>query len=297
MQEVIYEPYPLHSLIHIRQLFSLHYFEFAAGYIFEGERHDFWEMVYLDKGEADIGADEKVYTLRQGDIIFHKPHEFHSIWANHATGPNIAIVSFSCASPAMRFFRRQLLHLNAAQRQILHRIIVEGRALFGPMLDNSQLPGLGGVVRADAPLGAEQMIQTSLEQLLITLLRDNTPAAHRHPAPRLNQEDEALRVTQLLQGYMREHLTGELRFEDICRYSGLGATALKELFRRYNGMGPMAYYQHLRMEHARRLLREGRLNITEIAAALGYPSIHGFSRAFKTITGMTPTEYARSVQP
>ena len=44
------------------------------------------------------------------------------------------------------------------------------------------------------------------------------------------------------------------------------------------------------------MIREGRRNFTEIAAALGYQSLHYFSRHFKKVTGMTPSEYARSVK-
>ncbi|MBS6861079.1 MAG: AraC family transcriptional regulator [Clostridiales bacterium] len=45
-----------------------------------------------------------------------------------------------------------------------------------------------------------------------------------------------------------------------------------------------------------RLIREGRLNFTQIASRLGYQSIHYFSRRFHLITGMTPSEYAHSVK-
>lgn len=52
----------------------------------------------------------------------------------------------------------------------------------------------------------------------------------------------------------------------------------------------------MKMEAARGLIREGQLNITEISSRLGFSSVHYFSRRFKKLTGMTPTEYARSVK-
>ena len=48
---------------------------------------------------------------------------------------------------------------------------------------------------------------------------------------------------------------------------------------------------------ARLLIRENKLNFSQIAEKLGYGSIHYFSRQFKNITGMTPTEYQESVNP
>ena len=56
------------------------------------------------------------------------------------------------------------------------------------------------------------------------------------------------------------------------------------------------HFSRMKMDAARRLIREGQLNITEISSRLGFSSVHYFSRRFKKLTGMTPTEYARSVK-
>ena len=50
------------------------------------------------------------------------------------------------------------------------------------------------------------------------------------------------------------------------------------------------------VQAARRMIREGRLNFTQIAARLGFQSPHYFSRRFRQATGMSPSEYARSVK-
>jgi len=54
----------------IKSIVSLHYFEFAKDFLFKGEKHDFWEFLYVDKGEVEVLADESGYNLKQGDIIF-----------------------------------------------------------------------------------------------------------------------------------------------------------------------------------------------------------------------------------
>ena len=95
---------------------------------------------------------------------------------------------------------------------------------------------------------------------------------------------------------MREHPDGSLTFEALCRHSGLCATALKSAFRRVNGMGVMEYYRRLRLEEARRLLREGRYNVTQTAEKLGYSSVNAFSRQFRALLGVTPTGYLKSVR-
>ena len=56
------------------------------------------------------------------------------------------------------------------------------------------------------------------------------------------------------------------------------------------------YFSKLKIDAARRMIREGQLNITQISSQLGFSSVHYFSRRFKALTGMTPSEYARSVK-
>ena len=52
----------------------------------------------------------------------------------------------------------------------------------------------------------------------------------------------------------------------------------------------------MKINYAKQMLRQGELNITEIAEQLGYDSIHHFSKQFKSITGMSPREYAKSIK-
>ena len=53
---------------------------------------------------------------------------------------------------------------------------------------------------------------------------------------------------------------------------------------------------NLKIDTAKQLMREGNYNITQIADYLGYASVHYFSRHFKQVTGMTPSEYTLSIQ-
>ncbi|MBR6748075.1 MAG: helix-turn-helix transcriptional regulator, partial [Clostridia bacterium] len=52
----------------------------------------------------------------------------------------------------------------------------------------------------------------------------------------------------------------------------------------------------LRISEAKRLINEGKLNINQISEAVGYDNIYYISSAFKKQTGMTLTEFSRSVR-
>jgi AraC-like DNA-binding protein len=76
----------------------------------------------------------------------------------------------------------------------------------------------------------------------------------------------------------------------------MGKTHLKTMFKNAAGMGVMEYFNRLKMEEAKRMIREGKHNFTEISQLLGFSSIYYFSRFFKKHSNMTPTEYGFSIK-
>ncbi len=278
----------------IRGLYSLHYFQFASGYVFEGEKHDFWEMVYIDRGEAEIGADNDVRRLDAGQLLFHQPNEFHTIWADYASGANIFVISFDCKSRAMNMFRSKQFTLRSPQRMLLSRLIAEGQRVFGPVLDVSDQKELHPLT--EGPRGGVQRLVLYLTQLLLDLLEgEPTPPA----APsrfRLTEEEDFAPVLRRTRELMTAFPDGTLRFSQVCRDVGLSSTVFKERFKRYAGVTVMEYYRRLRIEEARRRLRAGDMNIAQVADALGYSSPAAFSRQFKRQMKMTPREYLCTIR-
>ena len=67
--------------ITIDSIITIHYFEYMKDFVFNGEAHDFWEFMYVDKGSVLIRSEDDHLHLNTGDIIFHQPNEFHAIQA------------------------------------------------------------------------------------------------------------------------------------------------------------------------------------------------------------------------
>lgn len=289
-----YVPTILRRDIAVDAIVTVHYFEHAKNYVFEGEKHDFWELVYVDKGKLEVIAEEQGYELTQGQVIFHKPGEFHNLYANGTVAPNLVILTFVCRSPAMSFFENKITYITLRQRELLARIIKEGRNAFtGPLGDpyTLQMPR-----NPDAPFGSEQLINLYLEALLIDMIRDSAPEDERpKPSSSIKARSDNDLVNRIIH-YMEEHLSDNLSFSTICHFSAQSATNLKTIFKAVTGQGVMEYYRALKINQAKILLRESSGNITQIADSLGYTSVQYFSRHFKQATGMTPREYTLSVQ-
>jgi AraC-like DNA-binding protein/quercetin dioxygenase-like cupin family protein len=274
----------------IQKVITMHYFEFGKDYSFNGEKHDFWEFLYVDRGEVEVHADENHYLLKQGSIIFHKPNEFHSFFATKGKAPNLIVMTFDCHSKAMQFFQQKVLRLDDEERNLLAQVVREGQQAF-------EFPFRHPLVRRpDAPIGSEQMIQSYLEILLLRLLRK---AASFEAEPHLStiaKEKSVHDLSDKVKTYMEEHIDSHLTLNEISLKFCVGKTQLKELFKKHTGHTLMEYFAKLKIDQAKIMIREETYNFTEISRQLGFSSVHYFSKAFKKATLMSPSEYARTVK-
>lgn len=291
-----YESTILHQDIIIDYLISVHYFEYNCDFHFNGEAHDFWEFLYVDKGEVEVTAENSTFVLRKGDIVFHKPMEFHSLWANGVTAPNLIVVAFECNSPAMDFFKNKILRVSDLESNLLAQIIKEAYASYKTPLDDPYLAKLER--RELAAFGSEQLIKISLEQMLIFLIRkgkENQNQNNIKPTSLIREKKDS-DILKKIVIYLEDNVGKNITLNDVCTNNYIGRSKLQKMFRIQTGGGVMEYFYNLKIEAAKQLIREGTYNFTEISNKLGFTSIHYFSRRFKTITGMTPTEYASSVK-
>ncbi len=282
----------LSSEFHVGSIVTAHYFEYSANFRFEGESHDFWEFLYVDKGSVDVLAGDSRLSLQKDQIIFHKPGEFHAVYANGVIAPNLVVLSFVCNDPAMAFFDRYVATISPELRGYLHAILEEATQTFCSDLSDPYITRLERV--AQPPFGGEQMIRTLLEQFLIGLHRAGEVPNNLQAGTPIALPDNN-KVFQNLVQYLENNLHRSLTLETICRDNLISVSYAQKLFKRITQGGIIAYHNRMKIDHAKVLIRQENMNFTQIAQALGYTSIHYFSKQFKRIANMTPTEYSRSV--
>ena len=292
-----YKSVYLQDTLSIHEIYSIHYFEYMCDFSFPGESHDFWEFLCVDKGEVNVLAGEKFHVLKKGDIIFHKPNEFHDVKSNGLIAPNLVVMSFSCTSPVMAFFEEKVLQISEPERLLLAQIIQEAKYVFAGRMDD---PYQEELIPSESPrFAGEQLIRLYLEQLLIQLIRRYMVRPDQPINPTIvksiKQKADGELFSQI-QEYMESHICETLTIEQLCRSNSVGRSLLQKLFRTRSGYGAIEYFSRMKVDLAKQMIRENHYNFTQIADALGFSSIHYFSRQFKRITGMTPSEYASSIK-
>jgi len=280
-----YTRYKINTSINVSKIPTLIYYEFDKDFNYSGESHDFWELVYVDKGEIIIRASDEELVLKQGEAYFHYPNQFHSIKANGKTAPNVFIISFVCRSGAMSYFKKNGHHkFGESNREIIGKILHEGQPIFGKNDQSEQTlkePVFGGL----------QMIKIYLEMLLIALIREDNKT--RVFASKSSMDNH---ITSEIKRILSENIYDTVDIRMLCNRMNYGKTFLCHTFKNITGKSIMKYYQELKITEAKKLIREKRYNFTEISNMLMFNNPHYFSHVFKGVTGMTPREYQSSVR-
>ena len=285
-----YFQHKLSNLISINKIVTIHYFEFKKDFHAIGESHDFWELVYAEKGSLLCSADNREIVLEPGEVLFHKPNEFHSLSANGKNAPCVFIFSFVCKSESMGFFENKKFRLSAQLAKFIYLILEEGRKTFDIPYSN---PNSTKMQLLSSPtLGGEQLIKNYLEIFLINLLREQTETAQGNTTFLPLKEFSAKPIHDVM-AVLKAHLHTSLSIDDICKKTAYSKTYLFRIFKAQTGKTIMNYYTELKMEQAKQLLRENELSVMEISETLAFSAPDYFTKTFKRITGLTPLAYKK----
>lgn len=285
-----YQEILLKKPVKIDKIVSIHYFEYAKDFTYPGERHDFWEVVYADRNPLIITAGAKDITLQPGQFFLHRPMEYHNIRCCPGMVGNAVIFSFYCDCHNLYAVAGKVMRCSDTQKNYLGLLIAEAQRTFdGPWNDpNKHLL----TRKEDVPFAAEQQISIYMEMFLIDCLRANRGKPLSSSPLQYTADPFAAEVCD----YLEKHVTENIDFDMLCEHFSVSASKLKVLFREQVGCGVMAYFSRCKIDCAKHLIRAKEKNLSQIAEYLGYSSLPYFSRQFKNLTGMTPTQYASTVQ-
>ena len=285
MAKDIYLRHSISSLINVHKIVTIHYSDFDKDFNYEGESHDFWELVYVERGEINLETKSKKILLREGEIFFHKPNEFHRHYCTGKSSPRIFIVSFVCRSSAMAVFKGMHKRLPAAAMPILNHFIAEAKETFVLPDYDPHMKGL--TLSSHIPAGGPQMVKLNLEMLLITLLRESERSVYT------SKDAWERKLTNEITEYISDNLCQSVSLEEICSLTHYSKTLLCSTFKRMMGMGIIEYHSRMRIERSKELMLSRGMSVSEASEKLGFENQYYFSRVFKRCEGKSPREFLK----
>ena len=257
----------------VEGIYTFFYQEREQGFIFPGEQHPMPELTYVDQGELHTIADGQDILLKQGEIAFKGPNQWHMDYADMGVAPRYVTITFDLEGVDIT----PLLNRKFSAPQSAVNLIQQ-------MLREQE--------RMDAY--SQDMILAHLTALVLTILRHaNAPEAKLKASNSVHSENEIIRRAQQ---YIGAHIREKLSVPLVARMVDVSPSYLTALFHKNLQISPGEYIRRIKLQESKQMIREDNLNFTEIAAALQYSTVHHFSRQFKEKFGITPTEYAKSVR-
>ena len=241
------------------------------------------EICYLYRGCQSYELEGRRYQLRGGDVLVTMPGEWHS------TGPdpeNRGVLYWLILQPTRP--TRHFLGLPSADATALVRALrsLPSRHFRAPRRCHARLETVLSGARDSGALDTIAR-RCTLVGLLLDLVEASRTRPVRHSEEWLAPVLEAMQV----------HLDRNVRVPDFARIAGLSPSHFTARFREAMGTAPAEHFLGLRIDEAKRRLRDTQHPVTRIAMELGFGSSQSFATAFHRLSGCAPSAYRRAAPP
>lgn len=247
----------------------------SRGFSLKKQIHEVCEIIFVDYGIVELTIKQEFITIKPGECVLIPSmleHHFHGADGRPFDFLNIAFHGDIDSSIACK-----AIFLNQEERAVMLKMKNE-------YLTENRF--------------SHELIVIMLNQLLLSLQRRLTGSGFERNTVQITGENNLNHRTAVISralNFIRNNYMRDITAESVSKHSGVSASYLRNLMQRETGHNFRHHLREIRMETAQRLLRESTDNISDIAAKVGYSSLPHFCDAFKKVSGMTPTEFARSL--
>lgn len=249
------------------------YYQQAADHAMLRRTHDDYLMIYCLDGQGELTVDEHTVVIRAGDMIMLPRGIAHAYRAAQNSPWTIYWVHFS-GEQSEDFID----YLAVRRGQIVTHLGIHSRLVsdFEALLESRQ---------SSYNLNAFIHAANQLRQILTHIALLEPLAKQRQHAAQFNLEH----IHSLMQARVHE----QLDLDTLADAVNLSKFHLVKKYKELTGTTPINHFIHLKIERACHLLDVTHKSINEISFAVGYEDAYYFSRIFKKIMGISPSQYRR----
>jgi len=246
------------------------------------------EISYIISGSGKFYVNGKEYEVKEGDFFINCVGEQHSIKASKHDNLRYFYIGFSIDSDMIsdnpdliRMFEFFSTH---HEQPICHSKYDITASLMSRLINEFY---------NDGEL-SQLIIENLLKQIIMDVYRSYVKSNNKLiKFPR--KEESAESVLYKVINYIDNHVFDIVRIGEIAREIGYSPSYISHLFREKTGITTQHYLINKKIEKSIEMMHEGERHITKIASLLNYETLQSFSRAFKNVTGISPSEYIKRI--
>ncbi|WP_227521952.1 AraC family transcriptional regulator [Bacillus solitudinis] len=266
------------------EAFSIQYLNFYGKFnMTKSHHHSYYEIFYLLGGERTYLINNIEYKAQKGDLVIINPHDPHYTTSTDVPNFERIVVYFEpefilpqCEELADTLFPlaqgSQLIKFPLKDQLAIEQII---RELFSECSQQES--------------GFEPCVKSTLSLLLIRiyrLLNQENRDLHDHTHPMFEKIQE-------ITSYIKRHYYDDIKLEDIAKDFYISPSYLSRIFKKLTGFGFREYLVEIRMNEAKKQLRETQEKTLTIADNVGFSTLSHFNTTFKKLVGVTPIQYRK----
>jgi len=266
-------------------------FSFGQSYDFRVNRHDYFEMMYVLSGKAEIQIQERRLLLGTGDLVIIGAGLDHSLISSPHTSLQVLDL----------FFLPEIVRSTSVGGDdvaYLTPFLVQDSAFPHIVPATSDVPAkvaeLIRNIQRDLPASSSRARLSAVTNLkmALTLLGDFYSAFNVSSETFGRQERDLRRIGPLFE-HLERHYGEPLHVADAARLCAMSASHFMSFFKRVTGQSFLAYVNQFRIAKAHVLLTSTDQSISEIAQELGFCDQSHFGETFRRVVGMSPRAYRR----
>lgn len=235
-----------------------------------------YQLLYVSSGKAHFFINGEDKEVTAGSMVLFLPrqeqhYEYYGkdkteVYWVHFTGSDVKNILRKCEIPLDEniFYSGSSASYTTLFKEIIHEF-------------------------QTCSVGYEKMVDMYLRQLFITIQR--TRQEKKQPTMSAYLQDEM----QYARRYFIDHYNDNINIEEFAQSRNMSVSWFLRNFKQTTKLSPMQYILNIRMNNAVSLLETTEYNVTEISAIVGYDNPLYFSRVFKKMKGVSPSDYRKTL--
>lgn len=269
------------------------YHTWLRDYYLERSIFDF-EIIFIDSGELKLFIDDTTYICKEGDVCFIPPDTYHRIsWHNvNCNQPHIHFdFEKDEISKVVPVSKKSKMLMNSVELTYFRKDYLKERGIHLPYVYKTKYPDrirslIFEIISRFTYQNKNPYSSLAMEGLLKTLisiiLMENSG---------YTLDDDKTDILSLMTKFLAENLCTNISLRDLELKFNVTSWSINKIFKDAYDITPRRYYDNLRISYAKNLIVHSFKSIKEIAFSMGFDEPQTFSRWFKNLTGLYPTEY------
>lgn len=238
-----------------------------SNYRVERESYNSFLLMYIVSGSGSVALNGKTYAVEKGNIILldcYKPHFYGT----------------------SRGWQTLWLHFNGCNSRAYYDLLLDRKVCIMPIDSSNIIPQLLLMILEGYRQGKavpDPLISCHIQRILSEMLLISSEGS-------FSTEIESSRISEAM-GYIENNYAKKINLTLISNHINLSPFHFSRLFKKETGYSPYEYITKIRLEHAKRLLKNTSLQVKEIASDCGFLSESNFVYSFHRNVGISPRDF------